>query len=173
MTVKGFPGGDSGKEPAYQGRKPWFDPWVGRIPWRRAWQPTSVFFPGESHGQRSLEEPGGLQSIVSQRVSQDSSNLSNSHPCQSRSEYAWECPCLCILVAGDTKKNIVPPCPVGIHNLGREQRIKHLILVQRHQCQNGGIHTGLWGRRGGALDQSEIQGRHPRKEQGFGVWKDE
>ena len=29
-------------------------PWVGKIPWRRAWQPTPVFFPGESHGWRSL-----------------------------------------------------------------------------------------------------------------------
>jgi len=29
-------------------------PWVGKIPWRRAWQPTPVFLPGESHGQRSL-----------------------------------------------------------------------------------------------------------------------
>ena len=31
-----------------------FDPWVGKIPWRRAWQPTPVFLPEESHGQRSL-----------------------------------------------------------------------------------------------------------------------
>ena len=31
-----------------------FDPWVGKIPWRRARQPTPVFFPGEFHGQRSL-----------------------------------------------------------------------------------------------------------------------
>ena len=31
-----------------------FDSWVGKIPWRRAWQPTPVFLPGESHGQRSL-----------------------------------------------------------------------------------------------------------------------
>ena len=31
-----------------------FDPWVGKIPWRRAWQPTPVFLLGESHGQRSL-----------------------------------------------------------------------------------------------------------------------
>ena len=30
------------------------DPWVGKIPWRRAWQPAPVFLPGESHGQRSL-----------------------------------------------------------------------------------------------------------------------
>ena len=29
-----------------------FNPWVGKIPWRRAWQPTPVFWPGESHGQR-------------------------------------------------------------------------------------------------------------------------
>jgi len=31
-----------------------FDPWVGKIPWRRALQPTPVWLPGESHGQRSL-----------------------------------------------------------------------------------------------------------------------
>ena len=31
-----------------------FDPWVGKIPWRREWQPTPGFLPGESHGQRSL-----------------------------------------------------------------------------------------------------------------------
>ena len=31
-----------------------FDPWVGKISWRRAWQPTPVFLLGESHGQRSL-----------------------------------------------------------------------------------------------------------------------
>ena len=31
-----------------------FDPWVRKIPWRRAWQPTPIVLPGESHGQRSL-----------------------------------------------------------------------------------------------------------------------
>ena len=31
-----------------------FDPWVVKIPWRRKWQPTPVFLPGESHGQTSL-----------------------------------------------------------------------------------------------------------------------
>ena len=30
------------------------DPWVGKIPWRREWQPTPVLLSGESHGQRSL-----------------------------------------------------------------------------------------------------------------------
>ena len=53
----GFPGSLDGKELACQGRRHKrrrFDPWVGKIPWRRPWQPTSVFFPGESYGQRSL-----------------------------------------------------------------------------------------------------------------------
>ena len=30
------------------------NPWVGKVPWRKAWEPTPVFLPGESHGQRSL-----------------------------------------------------------------------------------------------------------------------
>ena len=34
--------------------RPGFDPWVGKIPWRRKWQPTPVFLPGKSHGWRSL-----------------------------------------------------------------------------------------------------------------------
>jgi len=35
-------------------RRQGFDLWVGKIPWRRKWQPTPVFLPGKSHGQRSL-----------------------------------------------------------------------------------------------------------------------
>ena len=31
-----------------------FDPWVGKIPWRKKWQPTPVFLPAKFHGQRSL-----------------------------------------------------------------------------------------------------------------------
>ena len=53
----GSPGGASGKEAACtcrRHRRRAFDPWVGKIPWRRARQPTPVFLPGESHGQRSL-----------------------------------------------------------------------------------------------------------------------
>ena len=37
-----------------QCRRPGFDPWVRKVPWRRELQPTPVFLPGESHGQRSL-----------------------------------------------------------------------------------------------------------------------
>ena len=32
-----------------------FDPWIGKIPWRRKWKPAPVFLPGESHGHRSQE----------------------------------------------------------------------------------------------------------------------
>ena len=35
-------------------RRQGFDPWIRKIPWRREWQPTPVFLPGEFHGQKSL-----------------------------------------------------------------------------------------------------------------------
>ena len=38
-----------------QFRKPGFDPWVVKVPWRREWLPIPVFLPGEFHGQRSHE----------------------------------------------------------------------------------------------------------------------
>ena len=53
-----FPGGASGNKEAIcqcrrcnRGR---FNPWIGKIPWAKAWQPTPVFLPREPHGQRSL-----------------------------------------------------------------------------------------------------------------------
>ena len=52
-----FLDGASGKEHACQCRRHkrlWFDPWVRKIPWKRAWQPTLIFLPGASLGQRSL-----------------------------------------------------------------------------------------------------------------------
>ena len=55
--IEGFPGGASGKEPTCQCRRHRrcrFDPWVGKIPWRRKRQPTPIFLPGKPHGQRSL-----------------------------------------------------------------------------------------------------------------------
>ena len=55
--LRNFPGGPSGKESACRCRRhkrPRFNLWVRKIPWSGAWQPTPVFLPGESHGQRSL-----------------------------------------------------------------------------------------------------------------------
>ena len=48
--------------------RPGFNPWVGKIPWRRSWQPTPVFLPGKIP---YTEEAGGLQSMELPRVRQD------------------------------------------------------------------------------------------------------
>ena len=67
-----------GKGPTYQRRRhkrPRFDPWVKKIPWRRAWQLTPVFLPGEFHGQRSLA--GYIQSMRWQRVEHDRNDLAH------------------------------------------------------------------------------------------------
>ena len=64
----------SGKEPICQckrHRRHGFDPWVRKMPQRRACQPTPVFLPGKSPW---TEEPNGLQSMGLQRVRQDWSN---------------------------------------------------------------------------------------------------
>ena len=55
-----------------QFKRPGFNPWFGKIPWRRAWQPTPVFLPGKSHGQRSLAgySPWGrCESDMTERLS--------------------------------------------------------------------------------------------------------
>ena len=44
----------SSKEPACQYRRHGFDPWVGKISWKRKWQLSSVFLPGKCHGQKNL-----------------------------------------------------------------------------------------------------------------------
>ena len=52
---KDFPGCSVGKEPTCQCswcRRLGFNSWFRKIPWRRAWQPTPVFLPGKSHGQK-------------------------------------------------------------------------------------------------------------------------
>ena len=58
-------GGSDGKESACNVEDL---PNVGKVPWRKAWQPTSVFLPGESPW---TEKPGGLQSMRSQRIRHD------------------------------------------------------------------------------------------------------
>ena len=55
MTILGHPWWLKRERICFQCRRPGFDPWVGKIPWKREWQTTPVFLPGESHRQRSLE----------------------------------------------------------------------------------------------------------------------
>ena len=53
-TILGLPLWLSWQRICLQCRTPEFDPWIGKMPWRREWLPTPVFLPGESHGQRTL-----------------------------------------------------------------------------------------------------------------------
>ena len=87
-----FPGGSEGK---LQCRRPRFNPWVGKNPWKREWQPSPIFLPEEIHGQRSL------QSMGSQRVEHDQvtnttrlvltrSVLQNRKPLSLTSAQEWE-----------------------------------------------------------------------------------
>ena len=62
------PGGSGVEKPPVDAGDVGSIPGSGRFPWRRAWQPTPVCLPGESHGQRSL---AGLQSLGSQIVGHD------------------------------------------------------------------------------------------------------
>ena len=70
--LMGFPGGSVGKESAMQGRRRRFNPWVGKIIWRRAWQSTPIFLPGESHGQKSLAgySPWGCKELEMTEVTE-------------------------------------------------------------------------------------------------------
>ena len=65
---KGLPGGTDSEESVCNVGDHAFDPWIGKIPWKTAWQPIPVFLSGESPW---TEEPGGLQSMGSQRVGHD------------------------------------------------------------------------------------------------------
>ena len=50
----GFPHSSDSRESACNAGDPGSLPWVGKIPWRREWEPTPVFLPEESHGLKSL-----------------------------------------------------------------------------------------------------------------------
>ena len=79
VPYTGFPGSSSGKEPACQCRRHkrhGFNPWVRKVPWNRAWHPTPVFLPGESHGQRSL---AGYSPWGGKESDADGSDLVHTH----------------------------------------------------------------------------------------------
>ena len=63
-STGGFPGGSDSERICLQGRRPGFDPWVRKIPWRKEWQPTPVFLPGEFQvrGARRAIVPGVMKS---------------------------------------------------------------------------------------------------------------
>ena len=92
-------GGASGKESVCQIRivkRYRFSPWIRKSPWRRKWQPTPVFLPGELHGERRLV---GYSPWVCKQ-SDMSELLSTAHAYNSMSEsevvlFAQSCPTFC------------------------------------------------------------------------------
>ena len=86
---RGFPDSSVVKNlPAVRGCKRfWFDPWVGKTPWRRKWQPSPVFLTEKPHGQRNL---------VGQRVTKSWTCLSDwVHTCEESSEVVVLCLSTC------------------------------------------------------------------------------
>ena len=60
--------------------KSYIDPWAGKIPWRRKWQPTLVPLPGKSHGQRSLAgySPWGHRELdVTEELNEDNNKIAH------------------------------------------------------------------------------------------------
>ena len=88
-----------GKEPTCQCRRHRFDPWVRKIPWRRKWQPTPVFLPGQFRGQRSLTgySPWGHRQTDT-----------TEHTCMLT---AWSIPTLLSLGKEETQCASTPLCP--------------------------------------------------------------
>ena len=78
IFFSGLPRWLSGKESTYQCRRHRFDPWAGKMLWRKKWQPTPVFLPGKVHGQRSLASTvyGSLKELDMTEWAQHSSSSS-------------------------------------------------------------------------------------------------
>ena len=78
----GLPRRRSGKEPSCKFRRCGLDPWAGKIPWRRKWQPTPVLLSGKSHGQRSLagyHPQGHKESDTTQRLKNNKVSICQHH----------------------------------------------------------------------------------------------
>ena len=77
------PGGSDSKESAFNAGRPGFNPWVGKIPWRRACLPTPVSLPGE------FQVRGAWQSMGLQRVGHDRGTNTSLTPTTLPSEYVF------------------------------------------------------------------------------------
>ena len=129
-ALRGAAGGASGKEPTCQCRRHkrrWFDPWVRKIPWRRAWQPTPVFLPGESLGQRSLGAIVHMAAKSQTRLKQF--NMHRTHAHSSAHPF-----CTAADAKGEQKGRgwmVPPPLPPPAPQLFRGLVLKsHLIFLQ-------------------------------------------
>ena len=74
IIFQGLPWGSVSSADHFQHRRPRFHPWVGKILWRKKWQPTPALLPGESHGRRSLggcSPRGCKESDTAQQLNQN------------------------------------------------------------------------------------------------------
>ena len=108
---RGFPVGSGSKKSSLQCRRPGLDLWAGKMPWRRAWQPTWVFLPEESW---RTEEPGRLQSMGSQRAGHDWVTKRTPHThiyvCVYTCVYMYVCVCINFHRHGRRKKSATSYC---------------------------------------------------------------
>ena len=136
----GFPRWCSGKEPTCQCRRhktPGFNPWVGKIPWRRTWQPTPGFLPGESHGRRS---PQGLQATG---VTKSRMQLSNWVHTQTQLFYIHLCKYLGFPGGSDGKESACNVEDLGSipglrrsHGGGHDNPLQYSCLENPHGQRN-------------------------------------
>ena len=126
--------GHSGKESACQERRRKrhkFDPWVGKTPWRRKWQPTPVFLPGKSHGRRSLAgySPWGRRVRHDLRVWTTTRRLNQEllHPWAGSSQ-TFRSP-LCKNVSGWVEKHT----PVSMRPKGSSEAVSRLPSLRRSE----------------------------------------
>ena len=150
--------------PASAGEKEvWFNPWVGKIPWRRKWQPTPIFLPRECHGQRSLAgcSPWGCQELDTTEGTWRACTHTHTHThtqgtwcvythtrfpssvggklsSQGTERRAHALPGLCCLAGAFRDPNMLPPhTALNSGNLSMGQGIQTLVLKkfgpQQHQ----------------------------------------
>ena len=98
-----------------------FDPWVGKILWRRAWHPTPVFSPGKSHGQRSLV---GYSSWDHKESEQHAHMYSGFKYCQIPRILRIKLQMINLEISHE---NLMPRNPVDNFGIGKSRKISILI----------------------------------------------
>ena len=115
--------------------RPGFDPWVGKIPWRRKWQPTPVLLPRKSHGRRSLV-PWGCKEL-------DTTEWLHFKSCGP----VYVCTHTCIYVCNFSDKHLQLYLKgVLLWTLSKvicKQRI-YMIISQINTCMELAAHMGTW-----------------------------
>ena len=122
-----------------QCERPGFDPWVRKIPWRRAWQPPLVFLPGESPW---TEDPGGLLSMALKRVGHNWATKHSTHICI----YIYVFMCVYIYclatpvglrdLSSLTRDWTLSSWKRGVHWTVREVLCSHILVLGFFLCKN-------------------------------------